>query len=270
LGHRSGYQIQHLTDRAPIREFLNRDRTLAAYALGDLDEAFWPQSMFYGAVQDRRLAAVVLFFRGFDPVVLAMFGEPDGARAVLEDVVLPEEISYVVPEELGGPLSECYKCPNRHTEWRMVLDRSAFTRSTLDAVGRIKPEQADLLAALYKLAAAPGEEIVAFSPSQIAHGVFYGVWVDGALVATAGTHVWSRAEGVAAIGNVFTQPDYRGRGYATACTGAVAQDAITAGLDTVILNVRVDNAPAIQVYEKLGFRRYHLFIEGPGLLKDAP
>jgi ribosomal protein S18 acetylase RimI-like enzyme len=269
VGYRSVYQIQHLTDRAPIREFLNQDRALTAYALGDLDEAFWPQSAFYGAVRDGRLASVVLFYRGFDPVVLVMFGEPDGVRAILADVVLPEEIYYVVPEELGGPLSECYKCPDRHAEWRMVLDGGAFRPPTLDAVERIEPEQADLLAALYKLAAAPGEEIVAFSPWQIAHGVFYGVWVDGALLATAGTHVWSRAEGVAAIGNVFTQPECRGRGYATACTGAVVRDALAAGLDTVILNVRVDNAPAIRVYEKLGFRRYHVFIEGPGLLRET-
>jgi ribosomal protein S18 acetylase RimI-like enzyme len=263
---RHGYDIQRLTDKAPLREFLNRDRALTAYALGDLDEAFWPQSLFYGALKDGRLDSVVLFYRGFDPVVLAMFGEPDGARAILADVVLPDEIYYVVPEELGGPLSERYMCPDRHTEWRMVLDARAFNAPTLDAVRPIGPEQADLLAALYRRAAAPGEEIVAFSPWQIAHGVFYGMWAEGALVATAGTHVWSQAEGVAAIGNVFTQPEYRGRGYATACTGAVMRDALAAGLDTVILNVRENNASAIRVYEKLGLRRYHLFIEGPGLL----
>ncbi len=264
MGHR--YQIQHLTDKAPIREFLNRDRALTAYALGDLDEAFWPQSMFYGALKDGRLESVVLFYRGFDPEVLVMFGEPDGARAILADVMPPEEIYYVVPEELGGPLSEWYTCPDRHTEWRMVLESSAIDPPTLNGVRHIEPEQADLLAALYQSAAGPGEEIVAFSPWQIAHGVFYGMWADGTLVSASGTHVWSQVEGVAAIGNVFTQPAYRGRGYATLCTGAVARDARAAGLDTVILNVRENNAPAIRVYEKLGFRRYHLFIEGPGLL----
>ena len=263
-----GYEIKHLTDRGPIRSFLNRDRALTAYALGDLDEAFWPQSMFYGAVKDGRLASVVLFYRGLEPVVLVMFGEPDGARAILADVILPQEIYYVVPEELGGPLSECYTCPDRHTEWRMVLDAGTFDPPPLDAVRPIEPEHADLLAALYQLAAAPGEQIVAFSPWQIAHGVFYGVWADGALVATAGTHVWSQAEGVVAIGNVFTQPEYRGRGYATVCTGAVVREALTVGLDSVILNVREDNAAAVRIYERLGFRRYHVFIEGPGLLKD--
>lgn len=258
------YEILHLTDKAPIRAFLNRDRALSAYALGDLDDAFWPQSTFYGARRDGRLVSVVLFYDGFDPVVLVTFGEPDGVRAVFADVSLPRDIYYVLPEELDGPLSERYDCPRRHIEWRMVLDAAAFDPPPLGNVRRIAPEQADQLAALYRRAADPGEEIVAFSPWQIAHGVFYGVWDGGTLVATAGTHVWSTDEQVAAVGNVFTQPEHRGRGYATACTGAVARDALAAGLDTVILNVREDNAPAIRVYEKLGFRRYHLFIEGPG------
>jgi predicted GNAT family acetyltransferase len=150
----------------------------------------------------------------------------------------------------------------------MVLDAGAFTPPDLAMARRILPEQADLLSALYRHAAEPGEEVVAFSPWQIAHGVFYGVWDGGELVATAGTHVWSTAEKVAAVGNVFTRPDFRGRGYATICTAAVAQEALAAGLDTIALNVRRDNAPAIHVYEKLGFRRYHLFIEGPGLSRE--
>jgi ribosomal protein S18 acetylase RimI-like enzyme len=261
------YEILHLTDKTPIRVFLNRDRGLTAYALGDLDDAFWPQSMFYGARRNGELAAIVLFYRGFDPVVLVTFGELDGVRAILADIRLPDEIYYVLPGEMAAPLSERYDCPNRHHEWRMVLDAGSFHAPPLGGVTRIVPEQADQLAALYRCAAEPGETVVAFSPRQIAHGVFYGVWEGGVLVATAGTHVWSVAEGVAAVGNVFTQPECRGRGYATWCTGAVARDALAAGLDAVVLNVRDDNAPAIRVYEKLGFRCYHLFIEGPGLRK---
>lgn len=261
--------ILHLTDKPPIRAFLNRDRGLAAYALGDLDDALWPQSVFYGVRRDRseELAAVVLFYSGFDPTILVMLGETDGARAILANIQLPEEIYYVLPEDMAGPLSEFYDCPDRHQEWRMVLDASSFVPPPLDCVTRIVPEQADQLAALYHCAAEPGQAMVAFSPWQIAHGVFYGVWDGAALVAAAGTHVWSVEEGVAAVGNVFTRPEFRGRGYATWCTGAVAGDALAAGLDTVVLNVRADNDPAIHVYEKLGFRRYSLLIEGPALRK---
>lgn len=255
-----------LTDKDTIRAFLNTDRALMAYALGDLDEAFWPQSVFYGTYLGDQLESVVLLYQGLDPAVLTAFGDPYGLSAVLEEQLLPREIYYLIVPEMEMILRSCYKLPKQEREWRMVLDHGNFSPPTMLDVAHLEPEHAGVLAELYRHAAGPGEEIVAFSPWQIAHGMFYGVWDGGELVATAGTHVWSEAEGVVAIGNVFTRPEYRGRGYASACTGAVTQAALSTGLDTIVLNVRCDNAAAIHVYEKLGFRLYHTFLEGPGLM----
>lgn len=71
-----------------------------------------------------------------------------------------------------------------------------------------------------------------------------------------------------AIGNVFTRPDWRGRGLAARCTAAVVREALDAGLNPIVLNVRIDNAPAIHVYEKLGFRIHGPMIEGPALRRE--
>lgn len=248
-----------------IRDFLNQDRSLTAYALGDLDEAFWPDSLFYGAWSGGRLAAVVLLYSGLEPPVLTAFGHPDGVEAVFAQQMLPGEIYYLFLPEMETILRARYDLPNCKREWRMVLDRMAFASSPSDFVTRLGPQDAGALKDLYRHAAEPGEEVVAFSPWQIEHGVFYGVWNNGELVATAGTHVWSPAEGVAAIGNVFTRPDWRGKGYATACTAAVTAEALSVGLESIVLNVRHDNVAAIHVYEKLGFRLYRTFLEGPGL-----
>lgn len=263
------YQTLRLTNRAMIRAFLNQDRPLTAYALGDLDDAFWPDSVFYGAQRDGVLESLVLLYHGLDPVVLTAFGEPGGVQAIFESVVLPREIYYLWLPEMEPLLDEVFERPNMHTEWRMVLDAAAFDPPPMDAVTRITPDQADLLAELYRHAADPGEAIVAFSPWQIAHGVFYGMWIDGELVATAGTHVWAPEECVAAIGNVFTRPEFRGRGYASQCTAAVVAEALAEGIDPLVLNVRYGNEAAIHVYEKLGFRRAATFLEGPGLKRVA-
>lgn len=256
------------TDRNALRAFFSQDRRLTAYALGDLDDAFWPQSAFFGAEGDAGLDAVLLVYQGFDPPVLTGYGSEAGIAALFAGVDLPEEVYYLLPAELGGVLTGYYTRPQTHREWRMVLDPPLATLPPLDGVHRVAPEQADELTDLYRLAAGPGEAVVAFDPWQIAQGVFFGAWESGELVATAGTHVWSQTERVAAIGNVFTRPDRRGRGHATRCTAAVAAQALAAGIDTIVLNVREDNAPAIRVYEKLGFRRYALFWEGPGLSRN--
>lgn len=260
------YEILPLTDPALIRAFLGVDPALTAYALGDLDPAFWPQSEFVGAFDQHELAAVVLLYHGLDPTILTAFGELAGMRAILDAVTLPDEIYYLLPEETAGLVPAYYTMPDPHCEWRMVLDAARFAAPDVSAAKQLEPGHAGVLGALYRRAAGPGEAIVAFSPAQIVQGRFYGVWVGGELVAAAGTHIWSPGERIAAIGNVFTRPDHRGHGYATQCTAAVVRDALADGLQTIVLNVRQDNAAAIRVYEKLGFWCYHVFIEGPGLL----
>lgn len=99
-----------------------------------------------------------------------------------------------------------------------------------------------------------------FSPYPLMQGVFYGVERDGRLVAVAGTHLISETYGVAAVGNVVTHPDYRGRGYAQACTAAVVRN-LAEQIPTVVLNVGADNTVARRVYAKLGFAPYCEFYE---------
>src|SRR6478735_7958009 len=54
--------------------------------------------------------------------------------------------------------------------------------------------------------------------TAIADGVYYGMRVNGQLVAAAGTHVVSPGARLAVVGNVLTHVDYRGRGFACATT----------------------------------------------------
>lgn len=266
------FDVQRLTDQAAIRAFLNQDRGMTAYALGDLDDAYWPQSTYYGARVGGKLVTVLLTYHGLEPIIFTGFGDPNGMAAIFDDLLLPEEMYYVMPPEMEWILAAWYEGLDEHLhrEWRMVLDPQDFAapEPIQETVSRLGPEHADVLTALYALAAEPGEAIVSFSPWQIAHGVFYGVWDGDALIAAAGTHVWSLAEHVAAVGNVFTRPDCRGRGLATACTGAVVREAAAAGMNPVVLNVKQGNTPAIRVYEKLGFRTGGVFIEGPALRRE--
>jgi predicted GNAT family acetyltransferase len=97
---------------------------------------------------------------------------------------------------------------------------------------------------------------------MIENGIYYGARDGARLVAVAGTHVISRHRRIGAIGGVLTHPDYRGRGLATATTGAVARALVDQGINLIILNVRADNAPAVAAYSRLGFRPWRRFTEG--------
>ena len=95
---------------------------------------------------------------------------------------------------------------------------------------------------------------------MVTDGVFHGIHEGPALVAVAGTHLVAREEGVAAIGNVYTRRDRRGRGLGRLMMNAVLGD--LAGIETIGLNVRADNDAALHLYESLGFARHCEFYEG--------
>ena len=82
----------------------------------------------------------------------------------------------------------------------------------------------------------------------------------------AGTHVVSSQARVAAIGNVYTRRDRRGQGLARRTTGAVAAELLRLGIETIVLNVAMDNAPALSVYRGLGFMPFCGYYEGSGEL----
>jgi ribosomal protein S18 acetylase RimI-like enzyme len=130
-----------------------------------------------------------------------------------------------------------------------------------DAV-RLGATDLEALRRLYADGEATGEAPDFFFPSMLAQGVFFGHRESGELVAAAGTHLVAPEESVAAVGNVYTRRDRRGRGLATRATSAVVSELLRQGLRTIALNVERRNATAIRIYERLGFFRYCAFCEG--------
>jgi len=136
----------------------------------------------------------------------------------------------------------------------MWVDRTRF-RPYPATVERLLPVEIGELNKLYQLGFASW-----LPSSAIGDGVYYGMRVNGRLVSAAGTHVVSPAARLAVVGNVLTHLDYRGRGFATAVTGAVTAELLRT-CDQVVLNVRSDNPPAIAAYRRLGYQDHCRFEE---------
>jgi predicted GNAT family acetyltransferase len=82
-------------------------------------------------------------------------------------------------------------------------------------------------------------------------GLYLGIHQEGRLAAMAGER--QRMPGYTEVSAVCTHPDFQGRGYARILISALLRTIIERG-ETPILHVREDNATAIRVYEKLGFK----------------
>ncbi len=82
-------------------------------------------------------------------------------------------------------------------------------------------------------------------------GSFWGVKIDGRLVAMAGQRM--RQTGFAELSGLCTHPDFQGRGLGTLLFRFVAGEIAARG-ETAYLHAYVTNAPAIALYEAMGFR----------------
>jgi predicted GNAT family acetyltransferase len=81
-----------------------------------------------------------------------------------------------------------------------------------------------------------------------------GLWEDnGQPVSTAVS--MPPAAGVARIGAVYTPPELRRHGYASAVTAAVSQRALDAGAHTCMLYTDLSNPTSNAIYQAIGYRR---------------
>jgi ribosomal protein S18 acetylase RimI-like enzyme len=234
-------------DRPMLRRFLEIDRLYSAYALCDLDDLEFHRTRWGVALVDKQPVAVVLQYAGYTPQPVFVMGEPAGVEAVLKDVIKPRAAYVTARSEHLPAIAARYRVEDGPPMVRMWVDREHF-RPFPGEVRRLLPVEIGDLNRLYQLSLAS-----ALPARAIGEGLYYGIRVGGRLVSAAGTHVISPTARLAVVGNVMTHADFRGRGYATAVTGAVTADLLRF-CDQVVLNVRADNPPALAAYRRLGYQ----------------
>ncbi len=246
------------TDRELIRNVLQRDRLFAAYALADLEDRDPARARWGIAREGDEVVSLVLEFGGPAPQPLFVVGRDDGIDAILRDVIRPP-IAYVacLPANQAA-VERRYRLEPGPQMVRMWIDKASFRDVFDPGVERLLPTDAGELNRLYRLGFGSW-----LPPQAIADGVYYGIRVNGRLVAAAGTHVIGRRARIAVVGNVLTQPEFRGRGYAEAATAAVTAQLLEF-CDHVVLNVRSDNPPALHAYRRLGYTEHVRFEERLG------
>ena len=247
--------VRQLTRKAEILSVLEADRLYAAYPIGDLTDNLFGQCQWAAAEKDGRPVALAMTFSGLQTPAVFVMGEPAGVQAILRSGLRPPNVYLTLRPEHMPAVAGIYRMSDERCMWRMAVDRESFT--PVDSVA-LRRHSADIarLNTLYSWGG-PGF----FAAYQVEQGVYYAIEHDGELVAAAGTHVVAPEYGIAAIGNVYTSLEWRGRGLATACTSAVAAELLDLGCRSVVLNVHQDNAAAIRAYRRLGFRTHCSFIE---------
>jgi len=136
-------------------------------------------------------------------------------------------------------------------EYQMAIEPETLIAHDHPQVRRLESAQ---IAEIDALAQAAGLSV--WHSSALALGPAFGFFADRQLVAMAATHF--ATTDVIEIGHVATHPDYRRRGYASACVAALARAAFDLA-PRVFLMVMADNAPALAAYKRLGIRTVERF-----------
>lgn len=253
------------TDLADIRRILYRDPVWSAYALADLQPSFAAHCQWY-----TQGAAVLLLFHGLTPPILLTVGPSVDIADLLVEAALPDQV-FISALPAHTPLIEQYYSfdqPGQESAidhmFRMRLHHpEALADLSWDDVTRLRPVDAPRIEQLLRHGGPYTPD--AFDAYQLDEGVFFGIDDgEGNLVAVGGTHIVDWQEGVGAVGNMYTHPAYRGKGYARLILGAIVRTVQQGGVDNIVLNVNVKNQTAIRIYEQYGFVVHCEFAEGIG------
>lgn len=235
-----------------IEACLRRDPELYIYAIGDLDDFFWPYTTWYGREEAGELRDIVLVYAGKAlPTVIAQTKEPEGMHALLAEIapLLPERFHAHLSPGLEDIFRNNCTIEPHGVFQRMALRDPAPVRR-IDGAQAVPLTEADLPEMLSFYAQSyPGNW---FDKRMVATGQYFGVREDGQLICIAGIHVYSPRYRVAALGNIVTHPAHRNQGHATRATAKLCQ-VLLDEVDHIGLNVKVDNAAALACYRKLGF-----------------
>jgi len=212
--------MSHVLDR-PVWSALNSRHAKLAVG-GDLAMRYQPSIHPFASCLDNSVASLA---------VLAELASPGDTQIFLQadEIVVPEGFATVA---LADGV-------------QMMAD-TTFPAVDDDRIEQLGEADASAMLDLATLTR-PGP----FTMRALALGSFWGIKMDGRLIAMAGERL--KVEGMTELSGVCTHPDFRGQGLGRLMT-LYAAGKICARGEQPFLHTYATNETAIGLYEKLGFR----------------
>lgn len=243
--------VQILHDKKIIFNYLQQNSGFQIYSIGDLDDFFWPRTIWYALMDGNNIHSMATLYVGMVPPTLLLFHSGDPAFAIQ----LTERIKSLLPVKFNAHLSsgllDVFGAENLihyyGLDYKMILTRKVTDPNDAH-IRKLTIQDLPVMIDFYAVAY-PNNW---FDSRMIETEKYYGYFLNATLVGVAGIHVYSKEYKVAALGNVATHPDYRGQQIGYKLTSALCFD-LQKSVDHIGLNVHSDNDYAIKCYKKIGF-----------------
>lgn len=258
------YCVRELDRPDDIRSLLEPDRSYAAYALGQLEHSYFHLSQWWQA-ETAGMRALVLHSRGGLGDAVFTLGDAPAVDAVLALHPGPVRTFVTCRVEHLDVVKRHYFMSQQQVMMRMAVDSPSFG-PVADGYSARRLRGRDVRALNHLYGSEGGATF--YTSWHLEDGIYFGVFESNRLIAAAGTHVVAPRAGIAVVGNVFTHPARRGRGYATAATSAVTSELMRT-CPEVVLTVDPNNTAAVAAYRRLGYRERGRLIEAAAVRKDV-
>ena len=196
---------------------------------------------------DKHLALGTDAVKYFDETVSPFVGFPDNYNGFdeLHDLLPPgRKVLYATPEKIEIPKGWKLAVLVEGLQFVFEMD-SIIATPSIDPVP-LSDQNIDEMIELAMLTR-PGP----FDKRTIEFGHYFGIFENGRLASMTGQRM--HVEDFTEISAVCTHPDFLGRGYAAALLQHQLRLILSQGKQP-FLHVRADNARAIEIYERLGFK----------------
>lgn len=247
-------EIVSLDNRDVIARYFRKNIPLNIYQIGDLDDFFWSRTKWYALKEDGEIRSIALIYTPSELSALILLADQESYGGAMK-------LADQLPDRVGNKVY-CHFTPGLEEPFKRVFsfdDHRLHHKMYLTAKDKVAAAESRETFELSIKDRADLEQFYAesypenwFDARMLETGTYFGIRQAGRIVAAGGIHVYSPERDVAALGNIATNPAYRGRGFGSQITAAICKKLLT-NVGHIGLNVKADNAVAISCYRKLGF-----------------
>lgn len=245
-------KLVRLDDRHLLARYFRQDIFLHLYDLGDLDDFYWPRTVYFGFQTEKAVDKVSLLYRSEAlPILLALSNDvydKDYVNQLIQ--FLPAQFYAHLSPGLEKVFSEAYTITDHGGHYKMgLMDYSQIENNTVKNTHLLSENDLEEIKDLYNISY-PGNS---FDPRMLSTRQYFGCRKSGNLLSIGGVHVYSTVYQVAALGNITTHPEYRNQGLGRAVTTKLCHS-LREKVDVIGLNVKQENKAALSLYCSLGFK----------------
>ena len=238
-------------NRQRIIDSLKEDVVRHAFAFYDIQHE--PEkTTAHAAFEENTLKGYILTYTATESPSVVLEGDTDTAAKLIKYCPQDKFIMHI-PTNLLSTVKSRFPQAKHYVENWMLVKKGEQNIFSTEHTRRLRSEQdAFKLLTLLSSREDRPEATVKRYFDWMKKMPLYGVFVEGELVSYAGSFI--QMPQVWLIGGVYTSPKCRNRGYATAATSAMTEEALR-NAEAAALFVRSDNRPAKRAYEKIGYRK---------------